>query len=591
MPSTENRNVEEEIMGEVDLVIRGGTVVDGTGGAPFEADVAVDKGVIVEVGKVAAKGREEIAAKGLLVTPGWVDIHTHYDGQVTWDSRMTPSSIHGSTTVVMGNCGVGFAPVRKSDHDRLISLMEGVEDIPGAALHEGLSWQWESFADYLDAIETLPHDIDVATQVPHGAVRVYVMGERGARREAATDAEIAEMRAIVRDAVKAGAIGFSTSRTVAHRTADGDLTPTIGAADKEMIAIAEGLKEAGAGVLQWVSDFREIDHEFSLVEKLVEVSGRPLSFSLVQADVVPDQWRELLARLDRAAAKGLPIKAQVQGRPVGLMLGLQGSVHPFLTRPSYRAIADKPLEERVAIMRDPAFRERLLAESLEPGHPFLNSLAGAWHKMFELGDPPNYEPAPEESIGARAKRDGVNPDAIVYDILTANGGRNFLFFPLHNYYEFSLDNALTMIRNPNTLFGLSDGGAHVGVICDVSVPTYMLTHWCRDRSRGEHLDIPFVVKSQTRDTAEAVGLLDRGLIAPGMKGDLNVIDFERLRLLPPHMVYDLPSGARRLMQEAEGYVATIVSGAVIYRDGKPTGALPGKLVRGHRPSPVRAAAE
>ncbi|MFN4339134.1 N-acyl-D-amino-acid deacylase family protein [Parvibaculum sp.] len=578
-------------MGEVDLVIRGGTVVDGTGGAPYEADVAVDKGVIVEVGKVAAKGREEIAAKGLLVTPGWVDIHTHYDGQVTWDSRMTPSSIHGSTTVVMGNCGVGFAPVRKSDHDRLISLMEGVEDIPGAALHEGLSWQWESFADYLDAIETLPHDIDVAMQVPHGAVRVYVMGERGARREAATDAEIAEMRAIVRDAVKAGAIGFSTSRTVAHRTADGDLTPTIGAADKEMIAIAEGLKEAGAGVLQWVSDFREIDHEFSLVEKLVEVSGRPLSFSLVQADVVPDQWRELLARLDKAASKGLPIKAQVQGRPVGLMLGLQGSVHPFLTRPSYRAIADKPLEERVAIMRDPAFRERLLAESLEPGHPFLNSLAGAWHKMFELGDPPNYEPAPEESIGARAKRDGVNPDAIVYDILTANGGRNFLFFPLHNYYEFSLDNALTMIRNPNTLFGLSDGGAHVGVICDVSVPTYMLTHWCRDRSRGEHLDIPFVVKSQTRDTAEAVGLLDRGLIAPGMKGDLNVIDFERLRLLPPHMVYDLPSGARRLMQKAEGYVATIVSGAVIYRDGKPTGALPGKLVRGHRPSPVRAAAE
>jgi N-acyl-D-aspartate/D-glutamate deacylase len=578
-------------MSEVDLVIRGGTVVDGTGGAPRVADVAVDKGVIVEVGNVAAKGREEIDAKGLLVTPGWVDIHTHYDGQVTWDSRMTPSSIHGSTTVVMGNCGVGFAPVRKQDHDRLIRLMEGVEDIPGAALHEGLSWQWESFADYLDAIEKLSHDVDVAMQVPHGAVRVYVMGERGARREAATDAEVAEMRAIVRDAIKAGAIGFSTSRTVAHRTSDGDLTPTIGAADKEMIAIAEGLKEAGAGVLQWVSDFREIDHEFSLVEKLVEVSGRPLSFSLVQADVMPDQWRDLLSRLDKAASKGLPIKAQVQGRPVGLMLGLQGSVHPFLTRPSYRAIADKPLEERVAIMRDPAFREQLLSESLEPGHPFLNSLAGAYHKMFELGDPPNYEPAPEESIGARAKRDGVNPDAIVYDILTANGGRNFLFFPLHNYFEFSLDNALTMIRNPNTLFGLSDGGAHVGVICDVSVPTYMLTHWCRDRSRGEHLDIPFVVKSQTRDTAEAVGLLDRGLIAPGMKGDLNVIDFDRLRLLPPHMVYDLPSGARRLMQEAEGYVATIVSGEVIYRDGKPTGALPGKLVRGHQPPPMRAAAE
>ena len=436
-------------MSEVDLVIRGGTVVDGTGGDPHVADVAVDKGVIVEVGQVAAKGREEIDAKGMLVTPGWVDIHTHYDGQVTWDSRMTPSSIHGSTTVVMGNCGVGFAPVRKADHDRLVRLMEGVEDIPGAALHEGLSWQWESFADYLDAVENLPHDVDVAMQVPHGAVRVYVMGERGAKREAATDAEIAEMRTIVRDAIKAGAIGFSTSRTVAHRTSDGDLTPTIGAADKEMIAIAEGLKEAGAGVLQWVSDFREIDHEFSLVEKLIEVSGRPLSFSLVQADMMPDQWRELLSRLDMAASRGLPIKAQVQGRPVGLMLGLQGSVHPFLTRPSYRAIADKPLEDRVAIMRDPAFRKKLLSEDLESGHPLLNSLAGAHHKMFELGDPPNYEPSPEESIGARAKRDGVNPDEIVYDILTANGGRNFLFFPLHNYYEFSLDNALTMIRNPN----------------------------------------------------------------------------------------------------------------------------------------------
>ncbi|MBX3490404.1 MAG: amidohydrolase family protein [Parvibaculum sp.] len=578
-------------MGEVDLVIRGGTIIDGSGGAAYEADVAIDKGVIVEIGKVATKGREEIDAKGLLVTPGWVDIHTHYDGQVTWDSRMTPSSIHGSTTVVMGNCGVGFAPVKKTDHDRLIRLMEGVEDIPGAALHEGLSWKWESFADYMAAVETLPHDIDLVMQVPHGAVRVYVMGERGAKREPATDAEIAEMREIVRDAIKAGAIGFSTSRTVAHRTSDGDLTPTIGAADKEMIAIAEGLKDAGAGVLQWVSDFRDVDHEFSLVEKLVEVSGRPLSFSLVQADVVPDQWRELLKRLDGAAGRGLPIKAQVQGRPVGLMLGLQGSVHPFLTRPSYRAIADKPLEERVAIMRDPAFREKLLAEDLEPGHPFLNSLAGAYHKMFELGDPPNYEPSPEDSIGARARRTGENPDAIVYDMLTANGGRNFLFFPLHNYYEFNLDNALTMIRNPNTLFGLSDGGAHVGVICDVSVPTYMLTHWCRDRSRGERLDLPFVVRSQTRDTAEAIGLLDRGLIAPGMKADVNVIDFERLRLKPPSMVYDLPSGARRLMQEAEGYVATIVSGEVIYRDGKPTGALPGKLVRGHQPAPARAAAE
>ncbi|MCE9649840.1 MAG: amidohydrolase family protein [Parvibaculum sp.] len=575
-------------MAEVDIVIRGGTLVDGTGSAPRQADVAIDKGVIVEVGKVSAKGREEIDASGLLVTPGWVDIHTHYDGQATWDERMTPSSIHGTTTVVMGNCGVGFAPVRKQDHDTLIRLMEGVEDIPGAALSEGLTWDWESFADYMDQLEARPRDIDVAAQIPHGALRVYVMGERGAKREPATDAEIAEMRALVRDAVKAGALGFSTTRTMVHRTADGDLTPTLGAADAEMIAIAHGLKDAGAGVLQWVSDFREIDHEFGLITKLVEISGRPLSFSMVQADVMPDQWRELTTRLDAAAGRGLPIRAQVQGRPVGLMLGLQGSVHPFVTRPSYAAIAHQPLAERVAKMLEPGFREKMLAETPEQGHPFVNSLAGAYHKMFDLGNPPNYEPAPEDSIGARAKRSGENPDEIVFDVLTANGGTGFLFFPLHNSFEFNLDNTLTMMRNPNTLFGLSDGGAHVGAICDVSVPTYMLTHWCRDRTRGEKLDLPFVVKSQTRDTAEAMGLLDRGLIAPGYKADVNVIDFDNLQLRPPHMVYDLPSGARRLMQEADGYVATIASGVVIYRDGRHTGALPGKLVRGHKEAPTAA---
>ncbi len=575
-------------MAEVDIVIRGGTLVDGTGSEPRKADVAIKDGRIVEVGKVTATGREEIDATGLIVTPGWVDIHTHYDGQATWDERMTPSSIHGTTTVVMGNCGVGFAPVRKADHETLIRLMEGVEDIPGAALHEGLSWDWESFGDYLDQLDAHPRDIDVAAQIPHGALRVYVMGERGAKRAPATDAEIAEMRVLVRDAIKAGALGFSTTRTMVHRTADGDLTPTVGAADAEMRAIALGLKDAGAGVLQWVSDFKEIDHEFGLISELVELSGRPLSFSMVQADVWPDQWRELTTRLDAAAAKGLPIRAQVQGRPVGLMLGLQGSVNPFVTRPSYAAIADMPLAERVKKMQEPAFRAKLLAEAPEAGHPFVNSLAGAYHKMFDLGNPPNYEPAPEESIGARAKLSGQNPDEIVFDVLTANGGAGFLFFPLHNYFDFNLDNTLTMMRNPNTLFGLSDGGAHVGAICDVSVPTYMLTHWCRDRTRGEKLDLPFVVKSQTRDTAEAMGLLDRGLIAVGYKADVNVIDFDNLQLRPPHMVYDLPSGARRLMQEADGYVATIASGEIIYRDGAPTGALPGKLVRGHKAGPAAA---
>ncbi|MFT4099749.1 MAG: amidohydrolase family protein [Burkholderiaceae bacterium] len=570
---------------QFDLIIRGGTVYDGSGGEPFVADVAIDGGKIVEVGEVTAQGREEIDARGQIVTPGWVDIHTHYDGQVTWDQRMTPSSIHGATTVVMGNCGVGFAPVRKSDHEMLIRLMEGVEDIPGAALHEGLTWEWESFGDYMNVVERLERDIDVAVQVPHGALRVYVMGERGAKREPATPDEMRRMGELTRDALKAGAIGFSTTRTFVHRTADGDLTPTVGAADDEMMAIAQGMKEAGAGVLQWVSDFRHIDHEFGLIKQMVKACGRPLSFSMVQADVMPDQWRELMHRLDAAVDEGLPIKAQVQGRPVGLMLGLQCSVHPFVTRPSYEAIADKPLAERVAIMRDPAFRARLLAEEPAKGHPFVNSLAGAYNKMFDLGDPPNYEPGPEDSIAALAQRTGQNPDEIVYDALTANDGKGFLLFTLHNYTDFNLDNTLTMMRNPNTLFGLSDGGAHVGAICDVSVPTYMLTHWCRDRTRGDQLNLPFVIRSQTSDTARAVGLLDRGLLKPGYKADVNVIDFDRLQLRPPRMVYDLPSGARRLMQEADGYTATIVSGKVIYRDGQPTGHLPGKLVRGHQPAP------
>ncbi len=577
-------------MGTVDLVIRGGTLYDGTGAAPYQADIAIDDGRIVSIGKVAHQGREEIDAQGRMVTPGWVDIHTHYDGQITWDSRMTPSSTLGATTVVAGNCGVGFAPARPTDHDTLIRLMEGVEDIPGAALHEGLSWQWESFAEYMDAIERLPHDIDVAVQVPHGALRVYVMGERGAQRAPATPEEIEQMRAITADAIRAGALGFSTTRTMVHRTADGDLTPTVRAAREEMIGIARGLRDAGSGVLQVASDFAEIDEEFDLMCELTRVSGQMLSFSLVQADKVPNNWKELLQRLDQAVADGVNLRAQVAGRPVGLMLGLQGSAHPFISRPTYRTIMDRPLHERVAIMRDPEFRARLISEKPEKGHPFINSLAGAYHKMFELGDPPNYEPDPKDSIAERAKALGVNPDELVYDALLANEGKAFLYFPMHNYTEGSLENVRTMLENPNTLSGLSDGGAHVGAICDVSLPTTMLTHWCRDRTRGPKLDLVEVVRAQTRDTALAVGLNDRGVLAPGYLADVNVIDFEGLRLKPPYMVYDLPTGARRLMQEAEGYVATIKRGQVIYRNGKPTDALPGQLVRGRQPAPTDQAA-
>ncbi len=577
-------------MGQVDIVIRGGMVVDGTGAEPRRADVAIDGGRIVVVGEVTATGREEIDAGGLMVTPGWVDIHTHYDGQMTWEAHMSPSSALGATTIVAGNCGVGFAPARAADRDTLIRLMEGVEDIPGAALHEGLSWRWESFGEYLDAVDQQPHDIDVAVQVPHGALRVYVMGERGAKREAATEAEIEQMRELVRDAVKAGAIGFSTTRTMIHRTADGDLTPTLGAARAEMEGIARGLRDAGSGVIQVASDFADIDEEFALMRDLTKVSGQMLSFSLVQADQVPDRWRELLSRLEDAVADGINMKAQVAGRPVGLMLGLQGSVHPFISRPSFQEIIDKPLAEKVAAMRDPAFRERLIAEAPARGHPFINSLAGASHKMFELGDPPNYEPNPADSIAAKAKAQGVNPDELIYDAMMADEGRAFLYFPLANYVEGNLDNVRTMLDHPDTLSGLSDGGAHVGAICDVSLPTYMLTHWCRDRGHDK-LELSKVVRAQTKDTAEAVGLMDRGVIAPGYRADVNVIDFDGLRLKPPYMVYDLPTGARRLMQEADGYVATIKSGEVIYRGGKPTGALPGKLLRGRTEAPVKMAAE
>jgi len=568
-----------------DLVIRGGLVFDGRGGPAVGADIAIEGDRIVQVGTITARGREEIDAAGLIVTPGWVDIHTHYDGQITWDSRMTPSSTLGATTVVAGNCGVGFAPVRPGDHDMLIRLMEGVEDIPGAALHAGLSWDWESFAEYMDAVDRLPHDIDVAVQVPHAALRVYVMGERGANREPANPEENARMRVLIRDAIRAGALGFSTTRTMLHRTADGDLTPTVGVARAEMEAIARGLADAGSGVLQWVSDFSDMEGEFQLIRDLTQIARQPLTFSVVQGDAIPDQWRELMRRLDQAVADGFPIKAQVAGRPVGLMLGLQGSVHPFISRPSFQPIADKPLAEKVTAMRDPTFRARLIAEPPDKGHPFINSLAGAYHKMYLIGGEVDYEPDPATSLGAKAKALGVNPNELVYDALIADEGRAFLFFPMHNYVEGSLENVRAMLANPNTLSALSDGGAHVGAICDVSLPTFMLTHWCRDRTRGPRFGLPETVRCQTKDTAEAVGLYDRGVIAPGYLADLNVIDFDRLKLKVPYMVYDLPSGARRLMQDADGYVATLKSGRVIYREGRATGALPGRLIRGRQPAP------
>jgi N-acyl-D-aspartate/D-glutamate deacylase len=564
-----------------DLIIRGGTLADGSGGELRDADVAISDGRIASVGRISGGAREEIDARGLLVTPGFVDIHTHYDGQATWDSCLAPSSWHGVTTVVMGNCGVGFAPVRTQDHQRLIELMEGVEDIPGAALHEGLPWSWESFGQYLDAIETRSHDIDFAAQLPHGALRVYVMGERGAKLEAATESDIAEMRRLAADAMRAGALGFSTSRTLNHRTVTGDPTPSLRASAAELMGIARGLADAGSGVIELISDFDspDLETEFAMIRTLVETSGRPLSLSLAQGHRVSEGWREILRRVEGAAKDGLPIRAQVAPRPIGLLLGLQGTLNPFVAHETFAAIKNKSLAGKVAAMRDPAFRARFLAETdARQSHPLARRVM-AFEQIFPLGDPPNYEPAKETSIASVAARTGRPAQDIAYDMLLEDEGRNFLFMPFANYAHYNLDACGEMIAHADCVMGLGDGGAHVGIISDASYPTYLLTHWGRDRAKGR-FDLGFLVKRQTADTAAAVGLLDRGMLAPGMKADINVIDFDALRIERPVMAFDLPAGGKRLLQGAKGYVATIVSGEIIYRNGEATGALPGKLVRG-----------
>jgi N-acyl-D-aspartate/D-glutamate deacylase len=568
---------------EYDLIVRRGTVADGTGSALREADVAVMGGKIAAVGKVAGKGAEEIDARGLLVTPGFVDIHTHYDGQATWDERLAPSSWHGVTTVVMGNCGVGFAPVRGSDHARLIELMEGVEDIPGVALHEGLKWNWESFGDYLDALEQKPRDIDVCAQLAHGALRVYVMGERGAAIEPANEDDIAEMRYLTKEAMQAGAIGFTTSRTILHRSVKGEPTPGLRAEEDELMGIAMGIADAGRGVMELISDFDTPDPltEFAMIRRLVERSGRPLSLSLAQAGSSSDGWRGLLGLIEQASRDGLPIRGQVAPRPIGLLLGLQGTINPFIAHETFAAIKDKPLADKVRIMRDPSFRASMLAETeARQSHPLARRVM-AFDRIFPLGDPPDYEPPKETSLAAMAARGNRQAQDIAYDMLLEDEGRAFLFSPFANYTDFNLDCCHDMIAHPDTVQGLGDGGAHVGIISDASFATYLLTHWGRDRSHGK-FDLSYLVKRQTADTARAVGLMDRGTIAVGKKADLNVIDFTRLRVQAPRMAFDLPAGGKRLLQGADGYVATIVSGEVVYRDGTATGALPGKLVRGAR---------
>lgn len=573
-----------------DLVVRGGIVVDGTGAEPRTADVAVRDGVVVAVGRVAEHGRREIDADGAHVLPGWVDIHAHYDGQATWDTRLAPSTWHGVTTVVVGNCGVGFAPVRPADHQRLIELMEGVEDIPGAALHEGLPWTWQTFAEYLDAVDALAHDCDVATQVPHGALRLHVMGERGARREAATAADIAAMGALCRAAVDAGALGFTTSRTRNHRTSTGEYTPTLTAEADELVGIAVEMGRSGQGVLQLVSDFVHPDEEFGMLRRMVVESGRPLSFSLAQSPLAPEQHRTLLGLLETARADGLAITAQVAARAIGLLLGLPCTLQPFMTNPVFREIAGLRPDEQARAMREPSFRERVLvahAEVERDRTKLGGGLIDLFGRMFELGDPPDYEPDPSSSIAARAAAAGVSPAEIAYDLLAAGDGGTLLYTPFLNYADGDLDAVGEMLAHPFTVPGLSDGGAHVGTICDGSFPTTLLATWARDRERGR-IPLAEIVRRQCRDTARVVGLLDRGVLAAGYRADLNVVDLDAVRPRRPEPVWDLPAGGRRLLQRADGYLHTVVAGEETYAGGEPTDALPGRVIRGPQPAPDRA---
>ena len=574
---------------QYDLVVRNGTVIDGTGAEPREADVAVQDGRIAAVGRVERAGRQEIDAKGLAVTPGFVDIHTHYDGQVTWDDRFSPSSGHGVTTVLMGNCGVGFAPCRPQDRDTLMKVMEGVEDIPELVMREGVPWNWQSFPDYLEALSNRHCDIDFATQVPHAPLRVFVMGKRGVDREPANASDMAEMAALVEEGLDAGALGFSTSRSLFHRTPDGALTPTITAGEEELAAIARGMRRVGKGVIQLLDDFADTTAEgateFAMLRRLVELSGRPLSFTLLDISLYPGRWQTLLKEIERAHRDGLPIRGQVAARPVAVLYGLELSFHPFSTCPSYREVEDLPLDAKLARLRDPAMKAKLLAEQPTYRNPQMLAFMRSAANMFVLGDPPDYTPPAERRLDARAARLGITPLELAYDLLVSGDGRTILFHPGANYTDCSDRNMASMLRHEHTVMALGDGGAHYGLICDASYTTHALTYWTRDR-KGEHWPLPWAIRQLTDVPARAVGLGDRGRLAPGFKADLNVIDLDRLKVSAPRPVRSLPGGGRRLEQKAEGYRATIVNGEVTYRDGDFSGARPGRLVRGARSGPA-----
>jgi N-acyl-D-amino-acid deacylase len=566
-----------------DLVIRGGTVIDGSGGAAFEADIAIDGSRIAAVGQVDGRGQEELDARGKLVTPGFVDIHTHYDGQVVWSSSLSPSSHHGVTTLVIGNCGVGFAPCRRSDHGRLIELMEGVEDIAKSVMAQGLTWEWETFPQFLDLLGSRRFDVDLAAQVPHSALRLYVMGKRAVAAMPSTNDENQRMAALAREAILAGAVGFGTSRTLFHRTGSGEQVPTYGASEAELIAIARGMGQAGHGVFQLVIDTTDMDREFPLVRNIARLSGRPISLAMVQLHEIPTVYRRLLQEIARAREQGLMIKSQVSPRPQATLMGLELSSHPFSCCPSYIPLDALPLPEKVRALRDPQIRKRIVCEAPgEPPSPALRRMAGRirhFEFMFALGDPPDYAPTRDVAFDRMAARRGVTPEEMAYDTMLERDGKGLIYMPFANFADYTMSAVREMITDPNSIIALGDGGAHQGALCDSPYPTFTLKYWTK-----EGLPLPWVVRELTSVPAREIGFYDRGIIAPGFKADLNIIDHDRLALHAPQVVYDLPAGGRRLVQQASGYEATILSGIITNREDQPTGNLPGRLQRGPQPS-------
>ncbi|MEY4672142.1 MAG: hypothetical protein RLZZ415_2021 [Pseudomonadota bacterium] len=580
-----------------DLIIRGGTIVDGTGAARFTGDVAIKDGLIAAVGSVQGDAKDEIDATGKIVTPGFVDVHTHYDGQATWDQEMAPSSWHGVTTAVMGNCGVGFAPAAPDRHNWLIGLMEGVEDIPGTALAEGMKWDWETFPEYLDALERLPRSIDVGTHVPHGAVRAYVLGDREQPGAIPTAEDIQKMADIVEDGVRAGALGFSTSRTVLHRSIDGEVVPGTTATKEELIEIGRAMGRVGHGVFEMASDMRREWDEFGWMGALSRETGLPCTYAALQSIAKEMPLDEQIACMRAENDNGANIVAQIALRGNGIIMAWEGTVHPFRLRPSWQAIAELPWEQQRAKLLDPAFKAQLLAEENDFSEVnqdiigLIMVVCGGWGMQFEMDPDFNYEPQADESIAARAAAAGVSGDEYAYDLLCRDQGKGFIYLPILNYADGNLDFLEALQHSDDTVNSLSDGGAHCGTICDAASPTFMLQHWVRDRKRGGKISLENAIKRQCRDTARLYGLDDRGLIAPGYLADLNVIDLDKVKLGKPWLAFDLPAGGKRLLQKAEGYVCTIKTGVVTFKNGEWTGATPGGLIRGPQRADMLEAAE